>query len=311
MENRVKDTLSLSRKTFKAKNPNSLYSDNIFFKIIYSPVWVILIAFLLLSYFLNFSIYWWHYLLIFIITPLLPLLRNFRENHKEAVKVTNEILRIEKENLKKEKHKETVKMMIVLKQKKNIDLLEIKANYYVFKSIVPYSCKDTTKSCFIVSFTDLMYSDALPEITVNTKKVNISVFSDDQVLCWFDNNADQEYLHWKCSKSEETTLNPYHIFWRSNNVSSRWQCEGHTHEKIALINKNIFPNAVEGVVYPFDLFINNKFKVRVLGEFKNNRGYIEVKLPSVKKNDCINRECFLRFVFDKSKDFPLGKPELL
>jgi hypothetical protein len=90
-----------------------------------------------------------------------------------------------------------------------------------------------------------------------------------------------------------------------------WQCEGHTREKNIRINAKYFPNRHEDAAYPFYLFVNGQHLETCSGAYVPKEKSIIVGIGSVKKSDCIKRDCMLKASFDIRKKIPLPEPTVL
>lgn len=184
---------------------------------------------------------------------------------------------------------------------------EIKQDHYPILSIIP----EPEKMCaFKISFDGTVRKTVMPLIVLDGTKLAVEKIGDSMVICYAGKaiDADKENLTFRSGKFECTIGNPYHISGKIPTEEIVWQCEGHAPERNIFINGNYFPHKNPSVMYSFHLMINGAVFGTYSGSYVPETNAIIVNISGVSKQQCANKECFLKPVFDIRKKIFLPEP---
>ena len=182
--------------------------------------------------------------------------------------------------------------------------------YYAIQWITP----ERKQMCvFRISFSGKVMIKAMPIVYLNGTILPIKKINNHEILCYAEKaiTADTEILIFQSGKSEMSFTNPYYMPCDIPLLEIAWQCEGHTAEKNICINANYFPNKNEFATYAFNFLIGGRLMGTYSGYYVPESKSIVIGIASIKKSECLNKECVLKPAFDIRRKIVLPKPMVI
>lgn len=166
---------------------------------------------------------------------------------------------------------------------------------------------------FGIELDDPIYKDALPTVKINGAVTPIQILNSKSILSFASDviSTEEKTLNFSVGKNVFPLINPY-LMDMSENENILWQNEGHSHQKIILLPKEMFPNANEFVIYGFKMYIGNQLHNSFEGTYDPKIEKIVIPLGNgIYKRQCAGKKVALRTMFGKGNRFVLPKPSIL